>query len=261
MIGPAAADKARRQADALVERGARMLAARNLAPFRSTEAVLIGAGEAVGARGAVADPREIVLKLAVEHDEAIGAQIFAREQPAAISAMAPGTSVGFGTQVQPVMGLISFLIDKPALTATVDFGEGPKPAEAKPQSGFDPATVARPVPPAAPARAGAPARLETLAFTRSGEKGETINVAVIAREARFLPFLRAALTVEAVADWFAHLLDARSRITLYDVPGIGAFNIVMDGALPGGLNASQRLDSAAKSVGQQLLDFPVPSAG
>jgi hypothetical protein len=41
-------------------------------------------------------------------------------------------------------------------------------------------------------------------------------------------------------------------VTIYDLPGIHAINIVLDGALPGGLNASQRLDPAAKSIGQRL---------
>ena len=44
---------------------------------------------------------------------------------------------------------------------------------------------------------------------------------------------------------------------VYDVPGIAALNLVLEGALPGGINASTRLDPAAKSVAQQLLRFPV----
>jgi hypothetical protein len=104
---------------------------------------------------------------------------------------------------------------------------------------------------------GASATLESLAFTRSGEKGETINIAVIARKPDYLPTLRAALTESAIAAWFTDLFDGKAHVTLYDVPGIHAINIVLDGALPGGINASQRLDPAAKSIGQRLLNFPV----
>ena len=46
-------------------------------------------------------------------------------------------------------------------------------------------------------------------------------------------------------------------VTVYELPGIHALNLVLDGALPGGLNASQRLDPAAKSIGQRLLRMPV----
>jgi hypothetical protein len=46
-------------------------------------------------------------------------------------------------------------------------------------------------------------------------------------------------------------------VIVYDLPGIGAVNLVLAGALPGGLNASTRLDPAAKSVAQQMMDFPI----
>lgn len=258
VIGPAAAERARKQAEALFERGRMMLRARNLADFRRTEAVLIGAGESLGPRGTVADAQELVLKLVVEHDEAIGAQMFAREQFAAISAMAPGTSVAFGTQALPCMTLTSFLVAKEEVTATIDLGDGAVRFGAEPQSGFDAAMIVRPLRPEPIGEADAEFPLERLAWVRSGEKGETINVAVIARRPELLPWLRAALTEQAVAGWFAHLGEA--KVTLYDVPGIAAINLVLDGALPGGINASQRLDPAAKSVGQQLLAFPVKVA-
>jgi Acyclic terpene utilisation family protein AtuA len=252
VIGPAAREKAAKQADALFERGRSMLRARGLGDWRHTEVVMIGGGE------------EVVAKLVVEHDEALAVQMFAREQFTAISAMAPGTSVSFGVQVQPCMGLVSFLIPKADVRATVD---GAMFAGAE-VGGFDLSMIKRPV---ARAQAGTAAnlehprstgrRLEDLAFTRSGEKGETINIAVIARRPEYLPILRAALTETAIAAWLADL--APSRVTIYDVPGIHALNIVLEGALPGGINASQRLDPAAKSVGQRLLGFDVelPESG
>ena len=273
VIGPAAAEKAAKQAEALFERGRLMLRARNLGDWRRTEAVMIGGGE------------ELVAKLVVEHDEALAVQMFAREQFSAISAMAPGTSVAFGVQVQPVMGMVSLLLPKTEVTATIDgvafAGED--------VGGFDIAMVNRPTGHAELVSASMPkarpqvmneartlkrrpagsqgdgedegiVALESLAFTRSGEKGETINIAVIARKPEHLPSLRAALTDAAITDWFADLFDGEARVTLYDVPGIQAINIVLDGALPGGINASQRLDPAAKSMGQRLLRFPVRAA-
>ncbi|MGC1468914.1 MAG: DUF1446 domain-containing protein, partial [Sphingorhabdus sp.] len=90
-----------------------------------------------------------------------------------------------------------------------------------------------------------------LAYTRSGEKGETINIGVIARKPDYLPALRAALTPDALRSYLADL--GEFKVTIHEVPGIHALNIVLDGALPGGLNASQRLDPAAKSIGQRVL--------
>jgi hypothetical protein len=64
------------------------------------------------------------------------------------------------------------------------------------------------------------------------------------------------MTQAALRDWLLDLGDF--RVSVYDVPGCHAFNIVMEGALPGGLNASQRLDPAAKSIAQRLMRFPIP---
>jgi hypothetical protein len=258
IIGPAAAEKAEKQAAALFERGGLMLRARGMADWRHTEVVLIGSGH------------EVIAKLIVEHDEALGAGMFVREQFAAISAMAPGTTIGFGAQVQPCMGLVSFLIPKADVRATVDGVEFlPELVSGRWQAaglteGPPPTASVTPPPPLHhslgerspfPRKLGEELTVADLAYTRSGEKGETINIAVIARKPEYLPALRTALTEAAITNWFPDL--APTRVRVYDVPGIHALNIVLEGALPGGINASQRLDAGAKGVGQRLLGFRV----
>lgn len=258
VIGPFAAEKARKQAEALIERGQMLLRARGLADWRRTECVLIGA------KGP--DSEEVVAKLVVEHDEMLACQMFAREQFAAISAMAPGTSVAFGVAVQPCMGLVSFSVERDEVVATVDMGEGaelfsqplfchaelisasecslrPEVSEAKWTLTKVQGDIAGKV------------KLGDLAYTRSGEKGETINIGVIARKAEYLPVIRASLTAETLRAYLADL--GEFQVTIYEVPGIHALNIVLNGALPGGLNASQRLDPAAKSIGQRVLVLEV----
>lgn len=239
VIGPSAPDKARKQAAALFARGSLMLAERGMADWQRTELVLIGGGE------------EVVAKLVVEHDNPAAAAMFVREQFSAISAMAPGTSVSFGAQVQPCMGLVSFLIPKAQVEATVDG----VPFARSDVAGFTPAMIVRPAVPSGKGSVSRHALLGDLAYTRSGEKGETINIAVIARRRDHLPALRSALSPQAIKAWFADL--GPFEVKLYDVPGIDAINIVLEGALPGGINASQRLDPAAKSIGQRLLGFEV----
>ena len=78
--------------------------------------------------------------------------------------------------------------------------------------------------------------------------------------ARYLPYIRAALTPDAVAAWFAHVFSAtaKPRVDRYEVPGIHALNFVLHEALDGGITASPRLDKVAKAMAQQLLEFPVP---
>lgn len=239
VIGGDARAKAEKQAEALFERSRLMLRRRNLGDWTRSEAVLAGGGE------------EILLKLVVEHEEMLPVQMFLREQFAAISAMAPGTSVAFAPVVQPMMHLLSFAVPRELAVPLLDG----TPLEDGHPAWFDPAML-RPVPaPPEPELGDTTATLEALAWARSGEKGETINVGVIARRAEDLPCLRAALTEEALRQWLPDL--GAFRLTVYDLPGFHALNLVLDGALPGGLNASQRLDPAAKSIAQRLMAFPV----
>ena len=256
VIGPRAVQRARKQAAALFERGNAMCRARNLAPFIATEAVLIGAGAAVGRNEEAAE--EVLIKLVVDHADATAVQSFVREQFAAISAMAPGTSVAFGVSVAPLMRLVSFLIPKPEIVPLLDMGDGFEPLTPTRNGAFAVATIVRPSIPPRVAPPGREVSLEQLAWVRSGEKGETINIGVIARDPARFGDLRAALTPGAIREWFAHLFDHEGgTVRVYDLPGTAALNLVLEGALPGGINASTRLDPAAKSVGQQLLRFPV----
>jgi hypothetical protein len=94
-----------------------------------------------------------------------------------------------------------------------------------------------------------------LAWARSGDKGDTANIGVIARHPDLLPLLRAQLTEARVASHLAHLV--RGRVTRHEVPGIHAFNFVCTQALGGGGMASLRNDPLGKGMGQILLALPV----
>jgi len=267
VIGEDAAEKATRQAEALFARARQLLRARNLPDFTRTEAIIIGGEASFGAHGRHADTREVICKLVVDHPEQAGAEIFTREQWAAISGMAVGTSVNLATQVLPLTGIHLCLVEKRIVTPRVTIAgqciEIP-PANSGPLAAPVAAERGNPVPPAEPSTAlvleDVVADLVRLAWVRSGDKGHLFNVAVIARRPDYLPFLRAALTPAAVADWYAHLGPAGRppRVDRYEVPGVHALNFVVHDALTGGINASTRLDPAAKGMGQMLLRFPIP---
>ena len=63
------------------------------------------------------------------------------------------------------------------------------------------------------------------------------------------------MTANAVADYFAHLVEGET--TRYRVPGFGAFNFLLKNALGGGATGSVRTDAQAKAYGQMLLSVPV----
>ncbi|CAN7482347.1 acyclic terpene utilization AtuA family protein [Bosea sp. LjRoot237] len=98
--------------------------------------------------------------------------------------------------------------------------------------------------------------LVALAFGRSGDKGDIANIGVIARDAAFVPWLKRALTPEAVGRYFAH--HVAGKVERFDWPGLGGFNLVMHRALGGGGIASLRHDPQGKAMAQVLMSLPVP---
>ena len=98
-----------------------------------------------------------------------------------------------------------------------------------------------------------------LAWARSGDKGDHANIGVMARKPEYLPYLRAALTDAAVADYMKHVLDPeRGSVSHWELPGFNAFNFLLRHALGGGGIASLRIDPQGKAFAQQLLDMPIP---
>ena len=97
--------------------------------------------------------------------------------------------------------------------------------------------------------------LARLAWGRSGDKGDTSNIGVIARRTEFMPAIAASLTPEAVRSWLAHLVEG--QVQRFDWPGLNGWNFVLRQALGGGGVASLRYDPQGKSYAQILMDFPV----
>ena len=97
--------------------------------------------------------------------------------------------------------------------------------------------------------------LGTLAVGRSGDKGDDANIGLMARDAAWLPVIGAQATAERVHAYFAHLVDG--PVTRYALPGIGAFNFVLEKALGGGASCSLRSDPLGKCYAQMLLDMEI----
>ena len=261
IIGEDAAAKAQRQAEALFERSRTLLRARNLADFTATANVLIGSEASFGAHAEPGGGREVISKLVVDHPTREGAGIFAREQWAGISGMSVGTSINLATNVWPMTGIFLSLISKHLIKPTMTINAVTQDVPAHPGQPIDhvkpkPQTIQ----PASPAELNQTATLIDLAWARSGDKGHLFNVAVIARNPEYLPYLKAVLTPEAIGEWYRHFgPDGQPPIVdCYDVPGLHALNFVVHNALQGGINASTQLDSAAKGMAQMLLRFPIP---
>ena len=96
--------------------------------------------------------------------------------------------------------------------------------------------------------------LRRIAHTRSGDKGNTSNIAVIAYEPEFYPVIKEALTVSAMRTIYNDTA-VRGAITRYEVEGLGVLNFVLEGALGGGVSRSLAIDNYGKALASAVLRF------
>ena len=106
--------------------------------------------------------------------------------------------------------------------------------------------------------------LRYLAHSRSGDKGNRLNVNIIANAPEFWPVLLAEVTETRVAALFAH--RGATKVTRYELPKLGALNFVIDDALEGGVNSSLAIDTHGKCLSYLVLGLEIrvpitPEAG
>jgi hypothetical protein len=100
-------------------------------------------------------------------------------------------------------------------------------------------------------------KLRELAHSRTGDKGNTLNVSVICHDARHYEHLRQVLSADRVK---AHLSDVvRGDVVRYELPNLAAFNFVLGQALGGGVTRSLALDAHGKSLSSALMDLYIES--
>ena len=101
-------------------------------------------------------------------------------------------------------------------------------------------------------------RLRAVAHSRTGDKGDTSNISVIAYDAEHYPLLERHVTAERVKEHFAEIVQG--EVVRYTLPGLGALNFVMRRALGGGVTRSLALDAHGKCLGSAILDLELPEA-
>ena len=100
-------------------------------------------------------------------------------------------------------------------------------------------------------------KLRDIAHSRTGDKGDTSNISVIAHDPADYEHLLAHVTAEGVKAHFAGVV--RGEVTRYELPRIAALNFVMTGTLGGGVTRSLALDAHGKSLSSALLDLELPT--
>src|SRR3954462_11693688 len=98
-------------------------------------------------------------------------------------------------------------------------------------------------------------QLRFLAHARSGDKGDTANVGLIALEPEFYEILRREVTVARVARHFKGMVTGVDR---FELPNLNALNFLLHGALGGGGTISLKTDAQGKVYSTALLRMEVP---
>ena len=98
-------------------------------------------------------------------------------------------------------------------------------------------------------------RVADLAHGRSGDKGDSCNVGLVAYDAEGYEVLRRQLTAERVKAHFGGLV--KGEVERYELPNILALNFVLRGGLDGGATVSLRSDHLGKTMYAWLLRMEV----
>ena len=102
-------------------------------------------------------------------------------------------------------------------------------------------------------------QLRWLAHARSGDKGDTANVGLIALEPEYYPLLVKEVTLARVKRHFHGMARGVER---FELPNLNALNFLLHGALDGGGTISLKTDAQGKVYSTALLrmEIPVPAA-
>ncbi len=101
-------------------------------------------------------------------------------------------------------------------------------------------------------------RLIDIAHARSGDKGDTVNIGLIARQERFYPILVREATPDRVKAHFGEL--CRAAVERYELPNLGALNFLLHESLGGGGTLSLRTDAQGKTFSAALLRMEIEVA-
>lgn len=96
-------------------------------------------------------------------------------------------------------------------------------------------------------------RLRDIAYARSGDKGSSSNIGIIAYTREGYRYLEAFLTPDVVRSYFQALNPV--RVVRYEIPGLLAFNFLLHGVLGEGGSRSLRIDAQGKALAVALLEM------
>ena len=235
-----------------------------LPDYEDTLTEFVGASATWGPLSPTQEANEVMARFGVRDHDRDKVREFSKMVPAMVLSGPPGVGViGGRPPVQDVVaywpcliprdlcqGEVTVLGGGERVEATVPF-EGPTGPGRVEGNGHTPA---RPEPPA-PSGETVTVKLSALAHGRSGDKGDTCNIGVIARHPALYPWLVETLTADRVKQAFEGI--AFGEVERFEVANIDALNFLLHECLGGGGTLSLHIDAQGKTYSHALLDIDV----
>ncbi|WP_449540420.1 AtuA-related protein [Ferdinandcohnia sp. Marseille-Q9671] len=98
-------------------------------------------------------------------------------------------------------------------------------------------------------------KLIDIAHSRSGDKGNTLNISLIPYHEENYEWLSSTVTADKVKHHLKHIV--KGKVTRYELPNIKAFNFVCEDSLMGGVTTSLAIDTHGKSISSALLEMEI----
>jgi hypothetical protein len=97
--------------------------------------------------------------------------------------------------------------------------------------------------------------LSRIAHTRSGDKGDTVNIGVIAHDPKDYRVLQREVTADRVKSYFGGRV--KGKVERFELPNLGALKFLLHESLGGGGTVTLRVDAQGKTFGAALLGMEI----
>ncbi|MEM1050454.1 MAG: acyclic terpene utilization AtuA family protein [Pseudomonadota bacterium] len=254
-IGQDAPKKAQTFAEMSLKRARRKLQRMNAPDFTETLIEMVGDGSTFGDDQRDSTARDVTVKLAVKHEDPRAAGLILKEATGLALATPPGLTLFGGNRAKPspVVRLFSLLLPREQVMPVLHYQGSETEVPMTAGQSVESADQSAPSVPEGDADREVP--LYTLAWARSGDKGDKANIGVLPRDPAFAPWIWAALDEDTIRQSFAHFLNG--DVERFYLPSTGAMNILLHEVLGGGGMASLRNDPQGKAYAQILLETPI----
>ena len=255
--GQKAVKKAYSIGNSILKRAEHLFKKNNFSNFKKINLSVIGSNDIKDLK-VTSGSNEVVMRLAVAHENKEALTIFSREIAQSATGMAPGVInyLGGRPSISPLIKLYSFLINKKNINCSVNLDS------IKEKISFNSIEKYEPVLRSDFAILGEPVKsldfevpLIRLAYARSGDKGNHVNSGVIARKSDYFPFIKDSLNMDIIAEQLKNI--SKESIICWELPKIYGLNFLLKNCLDGGGMSSLLLDPQGKGYAQDFLNIKI----